>query len=76
MQTVSFFAAMAQIADTDPAVLRDGLNGELLHGGLGLLVLLIVQVLNVYKPRGVTPYGWRKQQEERKAAQTSQLTDS
>lgn len=23
-------------------------------------------VLNVYKPRGTTPYGWRKQQEQRK----------
>jgi hypothetical protein len=32
-------------------------------GGLG--VLLVVQVLNIYKPRGLTPYGWRKQREER-----------
>jgi hypothetical protein len=23
-------------------------------------------VLNVYKPRGMTRYGWRKQQEERR----------
>jgi hypothetical protein len=23
-------------------------------------------VLNVYKPRGLTPYGWRKQQEQRR----------
>lgn len=36
------------------------LEGELLHAGVGLLVLLAVQVLNVYKPRGLTPYGWRK----------------
>jgi hypothetical protein len=28
-------------------------------------VLLLIQVLNVYKPRGMTPYGRRKQQEER-----------
>ena len=27
--------------------------------------LLVIQVLNVYKPRGMTPYGWRKQQERR-----------
>ncbi len=38
----------------------------LLHSVGGLLVLLVVQVLNVYKPQGVTPYGWRKQQEERR----------
>lgn len=37
----------------------------LLHSVGGLVVLLVVQVLNVYKPQGVTPYGWRKQQEER-----------
>jgi hypothetical protein len=37
----------------------------LLHSVGGSVVLLVVQVLNVYKPQGVTPYGWRKQQEER-----------
>ena len=43
-----------------------GLGGDLLHAGGGLLVLLVITVLNVYKPRGLTPYGWRKQQEERR----------
>ena len=37
----------------------------LLHSVGGLVVLLVVHVLNVYKPQGVTRYGWRKQQEER-----------
>jgi hypothetical protein len=32
-----------------------------------LLVLLVIQVLNVYKPQGLTPYGWRKQEEQRLA---------
>ena len=32
----------------------------------GLLVLLVIQGLNVYKPQGLTPCGWRKQQEERR----------
>jgi hypothetical protein len=27
-------------------------------------VLLVILVLNVYKPRGMTRYGWRKQQEQ------------
>jgi hypothetical protein len=36
------------------------------HSAGGLAVLLVVQVLNVYKPPGLTPYGWRKQQEERR----------
>ncbi len=34
--------------------------------GAGLLALLIATGLAVYKPRGMTPYGWRKQYEERK----------
>jgi hypothetical protein len=33
------------------------------------VVLLVVQVLNVYKPQGLTPYGWRKQHEDRKRQQ-------
>jgi hypothetical protein len=36
------------------------------HSVGGLLVLLTVQFLNVYKPRGLTPYGWRKQEEQRR----------
>jgi hypothetical protein len=42
-----------------------GLGGDLFHAGGGLLVLLVVTVLNVYKPQGMTPYGWRKQHEQR-----------
>jgi hypothetical protein len=62
MQTVSFYADMA--AEMDNAAvsgLRGGLQSELLHSGVGLLVLLVIQVMNVYKPRGMTPYGQRKQ---------------
>lgn len=32
-----------------------------------LVVLLVATALAVYKPRGLTPYGWRKQKEERRA---------
>ena len=35
------------------------------HSVGGLLVLLLVQVLNVYKPVGLTPYGWRRQRAAR-----------
>lgn len=37
------------------------LGGDLLHPAIGLLILLGVQVLNIYKPAGLTRYGWRKQ---------------
>ena len=61
MPTVSFLAGIA--AQTDSAHLG-GLRGELLHAGGGLLVLLVTTTLAVYKPRGLTPYGWRKQHEQ------------
>ena len=38
--------------------------GTLPHSVGGLLVLLVIQILNVFKPRGLTPYGWRIQQEK------------
>src|SRR5438093_2292178 len=38
----------------------------LLHPSSALGLLLTATVLAVYKPRGITPYGWRKQQERRK----------
>lgn len=40
-----------------------------LHSGLALLALLVNTTLSVYKPRGLTRYGWRKQQEQRTESQ-------
>jgi hypothetical protein len=34
-------------------------RGDFLHAGGGLFVLIVITVLNVYKPRGMTRYGWR-----------------
>jgi len=65
MPTVSYFAGVA--ARTDSANVF-GLRGELIHAGGGLLVLLVTATLSVYKPRGMTPYGWRKEHEQRKAS--------
>lgn len=62
MPTVSSSADVAREAD---AATLDGLGGDLFHPGLGLVVLLVIQVLNVYKPRGMTRYGRRRQLEER-----------
>ena len=58
MPTVSYFAGVA--AGRDTASLA-GLRGELVHAGGGLAVLLMTAILSVYKPRGMTPYGSRKQ---------------
>lgn len=63
MPTVSATADVARGA-TGAAELG-GFGGDRPQRGGGLLVLLLITMLNVYKPRGVTPYGWRKQQEQR-----------
>ncbi|NUO42931.1 MAG: hypothetical protein HOV82_12910 [Streptomyces sp.] len=47
----------------------DGMRIQLaFDGGAAVLVLLVATGLSVYKPRGVTPYGWRRQQEQRAGA--------
>ena len=65
MQTLDHFAGVA--ADKmsgDLGPLRD--PSPLLHSGLALLLLLVAATLAVYKPRGLTPYGRRKQREHRR----------
>ena len=66
MPTVSSIAAVARQADGADL---GRLGGDLFHAGGGLLVLLVAAVLNVYKPRGMTRYGWRKQHEPRTVSQ-------
>jgi hypothetical protein len=62
---ISDSAAMAADPATPTGHLL-ALPSTLPHSVGGLAVLLVVQVLNVYKPQGMTPYGWRKHQEERR----------
>lgn len=62
MPTVGAQASVAAPGGAgDSAGLRGALRGELLHAGLGLVILLAVQTLNVYKPHGVTARGRRGQ---------------
>jgi hypothetical protein len=69
MQTVNALASLAaEMNEANVVSLREGLGGELFHGGVGLLLLIAIQVMNVYKPRGLTAYGWRKQQLERSSS--------
>ena len=62
MPTVSSTADVAR--DADPAGLV-ALGGDLVHPGIGLVVLIVVLVLNLYKPRGLTGYGRRRVDERR-----------
>jgi DMSO/TMAO reductase YedYZ heme-binding membrane subunit len=69
-QTISYFADIAADPKTSGDDLR-ALGNTLVHSVGGTVVLLVILVLNVYKPRGMTQYGWRKQQEQRRASQRS-----
>lgn len=59
-QTINALAGIAADPTTSGQQLR-ALGGTLVHSVGGLVVLLMVLVLNIYKPRGVTRYGWRKE---------------
>lgn len=63
-QTIGALAAAAADPTTPPEHLL-ALGNTLAHSVGGTAVLLLVLVLNVYKPPGLTRYGWRKQQQER-----------
>ena len=58
-------SAVADAVRTAPDGDLDGYGGDLFHAVLGLVLLVVVQVINVYKPSGMTRYGWRKAQRER-----------
>jgi hypothetical protein len=60
--------ASAELAQNVEGPALEALGGDLGHPGIGLVVLLVIQVLNIYKPPGLTRYGWCKQQEQRKTA--------
>jgi hypothetical protein len=63
--TISYLADIAADPTSSGDDLR-ALGGTLVHSVGGTVVLLVVLMLNVYKPQGMTRYGWRKQQEERR----------
>jgi len=63
--------AAKRVAATAPGTLPDvgNLGTQLIKdAGLGLVALLVIIVLSVYKPWGLTHYGQRKQQERRPEA--------
>lgn len=60
MPTVS---ATADVAETAEGSALEALGGDLFHPAVGLVLLLAVHVLNVYKPAGLTRHGWRRQRE-------------
>ncbi len=62
MPDVSTQADVARVAG-DVHLARMG--SDIAHAVIGLVVLLGILVLNIYKPKGLTRYGWRKDRAER-----------
>jgi hypothetical protein len=66
METFRIMARVAADPTADLALVRN--PSPRFHAVLALLVLLVATVLAIYKPRGLTPYGRRKQREQRKVS--------
>jgi hypothetical protein len=66
MQTLDYLADVAAAATLSSSELR-GLRSPspVLHAGAALLLLLVATTLAIYKPRGITRYGQRKQHQQR-----------
>ena len=65
MPTLTYLAheaSDARVSGGDLGGLRD--PSPVLHSTAALLLLLVATGLGVYKPRGMTKYGWRKQHEQ------------
>ena len=52
------------VRSAEPASVVDH-GGDLFHAGLAVGALVAVLLLNVYKPPGMTRYGWRRRQRQR-----------
>lgn len=63
-RAISSLGDMAADPTTSAEHLR-AMPSTLVHSVGGTVVLLVVLVLNMYKPQGLTRYGWRKLQAER-----------
>jgi hypothetical protein len=61
MELISYAARLSAETTLSHADLRAAGLQLVIHASGGLLVLLVPAVLSVYKPPGMTRYGWRKQ---------------
>ena len=63
-----YMQTLAHLADSAE---RSG--SPALHAGAALVLLVVATVLGMYKPRGLTRYGWRKQQAYALAGRAGQV---
>jgi hypothetical protein len=63
LDLIGYLANVAADTTFSSADLRGLRISPVIHAAGGLLVLLVPVALSLYKPRGLTRYGWRKQHE-------------
>lgn len=59
LNTTGRVATLTEAARRPGQLGSEGLNAQINHATIGLVILLVVAALGVYKPRGATGYGWR-----------------
>jgi hypothetical protein len=67
MQPIGRMAGAAANGTLSPGDLRPVRIQLVADAGLALIALIVVTALGVYKPRGMTPYGYRRQLAEQRA---------
>ena len=68
LEPIGFLARAAAEATLSSGELRSARLSLVVHAGGGLIVLFVPTVLSIYKPRGMTPYGQRKRDQDRRPA--------
>jgi hypothetical protein len=66
MESLSLMAEVAADPSAELGMVRNA--SPVLHAGAAFMLLLVATALAVYKPRGVTRYGRRKQQDNQTAS--------
>jgi hypothetical protein len=60
LETISYMADLAAETTLSSPNIRGVRQSLVVHAVGGLFVLLVATMLSVYKPRGITRYGWRQ----------------
>ena len=64
LQPIERLASVAATTAVTGAALRDAQLNMVVASAAALLVLFTLTALSIYNPRGITPYGQRRQQEQ------------
>lgn len=70
MRPIAFLSGVAAEAPMSGGDFRALRIQLVVNAALAVVALLLTTVLGIYKPRGMTPYGWRKQQEQKASSQS------